>query len=247
MPEVVFKLVTLIFQGVKGLVFDLPAGTRYRHHFGELNVDDQQLKAGNEYRVAIAGDLSSIEGMQFTMNYNNKALELVNIEYGVAKEEHFGIFAKEGVVTASWNGNASNGVIATLVFRASADATLSEVLNLNSRYTAAEAYGRGGEQLGVALNFAGAQSKVAGFELKQNTPNPFVGETVIGFNLPVAGEATLTIQDVTGRTLRVVRGQYGEGYNQVTLKSADLGATGVLYYTLQSGDNTATRKMIILE
>lgn len=190
-----------------------------------LNVEDQELKAGNEYRVAISGELSSIEGMQFTMNYNNKMVELVNIEYGVAKEEHFGVFTKEGVITASWNGNASNGVIATLVFRASANANLSEVLNLNSRYTAAEAYNRAGEQLGVALNFAGAQSKVAGFELKQNTPNPFAGETVIGFNLPAAGEATLTIQDVTGRTLRVVRGQYAEGYNQVTLKSADLGAT----------------------
>lgn len=212
-----------------------------------LNVDDQQLKAGNEYRVAISGDLSSIEGMQFTMNYNNKLVELVNIEYGVAKEEHFGIFTKEGVITASWNGNASNGVIATLVFRASADANLSEVLNLNSRYTAAEAYNRSGEQLGVALNFAGAQSKVAGFELKQNTPNPFAGETVIGFNLPVAGEATLTIQDVTGRTLRVVRGQYAEGYNQVTIKSADLGATGVLYYTLEASDFVATKKMIIVE
>jgi len=212
-----------------------------------LNIDDQQMKAGNEYRVAIAGDLSSIEGMQFTMNYNNKVVELVNIEYGVAKEEHFGIFAKEGVITASWNGNASNGVIATLVFRASADANLSEVLNLNSRYTAAEAYGRGGEQLGVALNFAGAQSKVAGFELKQNTPNPFAGETVIGFNLPVSGEATLTIQDVTGRTLRVVRGQYAEGYNQVTIKSADLGATGVLYYTLEASNFVATKKMIIVE
>jgi hypothetical protein len=87
----------------------------------------------------------------------------------------------------------------------------------------------------------------AGFELKQNTPNPFAGETVVGFNLPVAGDATLTIQDVTGRTLRVIKGAYAQGYNQVILKSNDLKATGVLYYTLESGEFRATRKMVVLE
>ncbi|MBK7474797.1 MAG: hypothetical protein IPI11_01805 [Haliscomenobacter sp.] len=60
-------------------------------------------------------------------------------------------------------------------------------------------------------------------------------ETVIGFTLPVAGEATLTIQDVTGRTLRVVKGQFAQGDNQVTVKSSDLNATGVLTYTFTSG------------
>ena len=211
-----------------------------------LNVADQALKAGNEYRVEVAGDLKSIEGLQFSMSYDVNAIELVDVEYGVAKEENFGIFAKEGVITASWNGDANSNTFATLVFRATADANLSEVLNLNSRYTAAEAY-RNNDQLSVALNFAGAQAEVAGFELKQNTPNPFAGETVIGFSLPVAGEATLTIQDVTGRTLRVVRGQFAQGYNQVTLKASDLNATGVLTYTLEAAEFTATKKMIIVE
>ncbi len=211
-----------------------------------LNVADQALKAGNEYRVEVAGDLKSIEGLQFSMSYDVNAIELVDVEYGVAKEENFGIFAKEGVITASWNGDANSNTFATLVFRATADANLSEVLNLNSRYTAAEAY-RNNDQLSVALNFAGAQAEAAGFELKQNTPNPFAGETVIGFNLPVAGEATLTIQDVTGRTLRVVRGQFAQGYNQVTLKATDLNATGVLTYTLEAAEFTATKKMIIVE
>ncbi|MEY4108267.1 MAG: hypothetical protein RL181_2609, partial [Bacteroidota bacterium] len=52
---------------------------------------------------------------------------------------------------------------------------------------------------------------------------------------------------VTGRTLRVIKGAYAQGYNQVILKSNDLKATGVLYYTLESGEFTATRKMVILE
>ncbi|MFM8449048.1 MAG: T9SS type A sorting domain-containing protein, partial [Haliscomenobacter sp.] len=212
-----------------------------------LNVAEQALKAGNEYSIAFSVDLSQVDGYQFTLGLDLNAVELVNVEAGVAKEENFGIFAKEGVITASWNGDANSSNLFTLVVRAKADANLSEVISLNSRYTAAEAYNKGGEQLNVALNFTGSQPVAAGFDLKQNTPNPFAGETVVGFTLPVAGDATLTVQDVTGRTLRVVKGTYAQGYNQVTLKANELKATGVLYYTLESGEFTATRKMVIIE
>ena len=50
--------------------------------------------------------------------------------------------------------------------------------------------------------------------------------------------------DVTGRTLRVVRGQYGAGYNQVLLKSEDLRGRGLLFYSLTSGAFRATRRML---
>jgi hypothetical protein len=45
----------------------------------------------------------------------------------------------------------------------------------------------------------------------------------------------------------VINGQYAKGYNQVSLKSTELSATGVLTYTLKAADFTATRKMIIVE
>ncbi|MEZ4982099.1 MAG: T9SS type A sorting domain-containing protein [Saprospiraceae bacterium] len=82
----------------------------------------------------------------------------------------------------------------------------------------------------------------------QNTPNPFKsGVTTIGFNLPEATEATLTISDVSGKILRVVQGNYPEGYNMIELNSADFNATGVMYYQLETAKNTATKKLIILE
>jgi hypothetical protein len=211
-----------------------------------IQVPDMNLVAGNEYKVDFtAADLNGIEGFQFTINLDKKGLELVDIVSGIAAEENFGIFTEEGVVTASWNGEAKGGVLFSLVVRAKSNATLSEVLNLNSRYTAAEAY-KGGEVMNVGLNFNASKASAI-YALYQNTPNPFAGETVIGFNLPVAGEATLTIQDVTGRTLKVINGQYAKGYNQVNLKSNDLTATGVLTYTLKAADYTLTKKMIVVE
>ncbi|NNF33030.1 MAG: T9SS type A sorting domain-containing protein, partial [Saprospiraceae bacterium] len=87
----------------------------------------------------------------------------------------------------------------------------------------------------------------ATFSLDQNEPNPFDEVTVIGFRLPESGNATLTVYDVSGRVITNVRGNYAQGYNEIKLKKEDLNATGVLYYTLKSGDYNATKKMIIIE
>jgi hypothetical protein len=111
----------------------------------------------------------------------------------------------------------------------------------------AEAYNNAGEAMNVALNFNSGAIAEAAFELKQNMPNPFKGETMIGFNLAEASKATLTINDVTGRVLKVVRGEYAKGANQISINSKDLPASGVLYYTLTAGEYTATKKMIIIE
>jgi hypothetical protein len=64
--------------------------------------------------------------------------------------------------------------------------------------------------------------------------------------LAKATTATLTISDVTGRILKSVRANYAKGLNQVTLKASDLNASGVLYYTLEADDFTATKKMIVV-
>ncbi|WP_421796223.1 ice-binding family protein [Haliscomenobacter sp.] len=216
---------------------------------GTLNIQaaEAALKAGQEYSVEFnAADLKSVQGYQFALSLDKSKVELLDIVYGVAKAENFGVFQNEGVITTSWNGDFKQGALFTLVLRAKADAQLSNTLSLN-RVVSAEAYSQNNEQLGVALQFGKAEALANGFELKQNTPNPFNGETLISFNLPKASAATLTISDVTGRVLKSIRADYAKGFNQVILKAADLNATGVLYYTLEVDDFTATRKMVLLK
>ncbi|MFZ1497582.1 MAG: T9SS type A sorting domain-containing protein, partial [Saprospiraceae bacterium] len=98
----------------------------------------------------------------------------------------------------------------------------------------------------VALSFNGEVQEAA-FALYQNTPNPFKAETTIGFTLPAAGEATMKVYDATGKLLKQVTGDYAKGYNEVKLKRADLSATGLMYYTLESANNTATKRMVLVE
>ena len=71
--------------------------------------------------------------------------------------------------------------------------------------------------------------------------------TQIGFYLPKADQATLTLHDMRGSVLKVIRAEYGRGYHQVEIKRSELPTTGVLYYTLESGEYVATKKMIIVE
>jgi len=216
-----------------------------------LNLEERELRAGDTYRVAFRSDqLADIEGCQFTLHFDASALSIADLEYGLATEEHLGLrFLDEGALTASWNptGAATSGeVLFTLVFRALKSGRLSEQLHLSSRITNAEAYDRAGALMEVGLRFSGKEAGDT-FELYQNYPNPFSEKTLISFLLPEAARATVRIQDLNGRVLKAIERDFDRGYNELRIERHELPARGVLYYSLETGDYYATRKMIVLE
>jgi hypothetical protein len=81
--------------------------------------------------------------------------------------------------------------------------------------------------------------------LLQNQPNPVGEETVIGFQLSTASQASLTIRDISGRLVFEQMIDATAGINQLRINRNVLGAAGVLTYTLTAGDFTATRKMVV--
>ena len=82
------------------------------------------------------------------------------------------------------------------------------------------------------------------FALYQNEPNPFEDQTTIGFTLPAASAATLTVYDEIGRVVFTQQGDYGKGYNAIAIDRMMLNTTGVLYYKLETATDVATKKMI---
>jgi hypothetical protein len=198
-----------------------------------------------------ANQMKQIEGLQYTIDFDTDNLEFLDIKAGDLLKmdlNNFGLtMIESGLITSSWNATAVNdeATLVTLTFKAKSKGQLSKSLNISSKYTRAEAYHVNGEQMDIALSFDGKVN--SGFELYQNQPNPFQGSTLIGFNLPTASTATLTIYDMAGKILKVVKGQYGKGYNEITLSGSELNNTGVLYYQLDTPTATATKKMIVLE
>ncbi len=235
-------------------------GAEERNINGTLNflIEDQQYTNGDRVVVDfLAKDFDAINGYQFTLNFDADAMEFVDAKAGAlaVANANFGFnFVQEGVITASWNEAqaqkvADNEVLFSLEFKATKAIRLSDAIGINSRYTRAEAYNQTG-LLDVALVFDTDNGLVVtsgAFELFQNQPNPFNDVTTIGFNLPQASKASLKIFDVNGRVLKLVSGEYNKGYHQIDVNKADLQATGVLYYELSTANNSATKKMIILD
>ena len=219
-------------------VDDRSAGTAY------FDIADQTVKAGDEVVVHFKA-ADQLAAYQFTLNLDGlEVLELMPGENMTT--DNFAVFAAEKAVTAAVDANAGAFAIR---FRATQNGALSRMLGVSSRITKAEAYDNSGEHSEVVLRFNGANGTIlagAGFELLQNTPNPFKHTTDISFNLPEAADATLTITNAEGRTVKVVKGSYGKGMNTVTINRADL-PTGILFYQLDTPANSATKKMIVTD
>jgi hypothetical protein len=56
----------------------------------------------------------------------------------------------------------------------------------------------------------------------------------------------LTIRDVKGALIYQLKGSYAKGQSKVVLTQEQLRTPGVLYYTLETSDFVATKKMVIV-
>ena len=210
-----------------------------------FDVQDRSVKAGEEFDVTFKS-AQALKGFQFTASLNGlKAISTVNAE---------------NVTEGNFNMNVANAMAVsidgaqefTVHFRAEKAGKLSEMLGVSGSITRAEAYGECGignaecgvTRLGVAFRFDGKTIAGVGFELYQNQPNPFVSKTFIGFFLPEAAEATLSVYDETGRVVYQQKGQFAKGENNISLDRALINTTGVLYYKLETATDSATKKMI---
>jgi hypothetical protein len=247
------------FVGVKigdvdGNAAGLGNGTQARTN-GALNLiaEDVRYELGDEVRIAVRSDnFDEITGYQYTLHFDAGSLSYAGVESGAIElgDLNFGLNRlSEGTLTTSWhseNGVSSDDVLYTLVFKATSTGRLSESVRLSSSVTRAEAYTVSGETRGVSMSLRSSEAGLV-YELHQNQPNPFASETVIGFTLPKAMDASITIYDVTGKVLKYIEVAGEQGYNQVPVRSGDLSASGVLYYQLDTEDFTATKRMVVIK
>ncbi len=209
-----------------------------------FDVEDRAVKAGEVFTVDFNG-AERVQGYQFTMNFDG--LEVLNIAPGTdMRPDNFAVFAN--AITTSVDGTANEFAI---TFRAAKDGQISQMLGVSSRITKAEGYSLTNDRLDIAFRFRSPTGpegvtiiKGVGFELYQNQPNPFVNKTFIGFHLPEASSATLRIFDETGRMVFTQQGDFAKGYNTFAIDRQLITTTGVLYYSVVTATDSATRKMI---
>jgi hypothetical protein len=205
----------------------------------ELKVEDAELAAGQTHTIELTN--GELAGFQGTLELA-AGLELVNVSYegeGAMNLNRAG----EGLIAMAFNGPTA----ISLELRATEDLRLSEMIWMTDEITYREGTtasgGAGALNLHFETNFAPASAQN---RLLQNTPNPVTETTIVRFELAQAGPATLTLRDAAGRVVLVRDLDAVAGANQLELTRSDLGASGVLSYTLTAGDFTASRKMVVL-
>lgn len=91
------------------------------------------------------------------------------------------------------------------------------------------------------------ENKPSKYFLSDNYPNPFNPETKIEFALPNAGFTRLIIYDLRGREVtRLIDKELNAGVHTISWNASGF-ASGLYFYSLQSGNFIQTKKMMLLK
>jgi photosystem II stability/assembly factor-like uncharacterized protein len=101
---------------------------------------------------------------------------------------------------------------------------------------------------GVPVGIGNNNNEIpSNYLLEQNYPNPFNPVTNINFSIPKAGFTELKVYDAIGREVAVLySAQTPAGNHTVKFDAAEL-SSGVYFYTIKSGEFTATKKMALIK
>ena len=99
-------------------------------------------------------------------------------------------------------------------------------------------------QVGIAEQ---TNSNSGTYQLLQNVPNPFSGETEIVYNLPQQKEVSLKVYNLTGQLVSTIVNEKREaGWNHVKFNSSELPA-GIYIYRLSTNDGLLIRKLTVIK
>lgn len=85
------------------------------------------------------------------------------------------------------------------------------------------------------------------FALDQNFPNPFNPTTNIRYNIPEAGQVTLSVFNILGQNVRtLVNTRQSAGTHTIAFDASNL-SSGVYIYQLRFGSNVLTRKLTLIK
>ena len=181
-------------------------------------------------------------------------LDLIEERVGLLNDTHTQMamdeIAKELPSTFfAWFGPTIEGAAAT--FRIQGPSVIIEYAPQRATDHIHAIYRDPSNDYGVAFDIATAVSespatKPAAFSLQQSYPNPFNGETIIQFHLDRHGDVDLAIYNLAGQRLETILNEFRyAGQHTVRWYSRSL-SSGVYLYRLHFGDQTLTRKLVIL-
>lgn len=84
------------------------------------------------------------------------------------------------------------------------------------------------------------------FTLNQNYPNPFNPTTMISFGLATDSKYSVKVYNVAGQMVDQINGQAEAGLVEVSIDGSNW-ASGIYFYSVEAGQFSATKKMVLLK
>jgi hypothetical protein len=85
------------------------------------------------------------------------------------------------------------------------------------------------------------------FTLEQNYPNPFNPSTTISFQIPQSGIVKLVVYNMLGKEVTtLLNEEKTAGAYEVNFSVQNI-ASGIYFYTINAGNFTSTKKMILMK
>ena len=224
-----------------------------------ITVDQQNFRKGAQVAATFkAGFDEMILGMQFELAFDPSILKLKSINNGsiaINADQYSLAKIAEGRFRLSFDKVSGAAIsqeegLFSIQFEALADGDLSS-LQLIDQHIKAEVYDMAAQvyQLDLDVRASGMTSADASKPvLYQNTPNPFMDQTIIGYYVPTEGSVQLRIFDVQGKVVLQKTASHAKGEHQFTISRTEANLqAGIYYYQIETGEFSETKKMLILE
>jgi hypothetical protein len=85
------------------------------------------------------------------------------------------------------------------------------------------------------------------FAVYQNYPNPFNPSTTIRYDVPRESKVKLIVYDILGREVATLVDEVKKAGRYQSIWNANRFASGVYFYRLQAGENSAVKKLLLLK
>jgi len=236
----------------KANVYDHPIEERSSKKF-IIDIEDQKVKAGELVEVVLTSkDLKLVNGLQFTLNVDNKTAEILSFDPMMMDLDSKNVnleMLKYGKFNLSWNTDGDvtgEEKLFALQIVMKSDAELSKVISLDVKGITAEAY-NDDKIMDVMIDFTNHNNLQDELVLYQNLPNPWSETTEIKFFMPSDNTVAINIYDINGRKLYNKKLQVKVGINRIEIQKSEVNSSGVLYYELLSGDQRLMNKMLLIK
>jgi hypothetical protein len=225
-----------------------------------LSVQDRVLTKGEVVEFEIfATEFEALQAYQFVWEFNSDALNYVGYTDGQLTNLSPGNFGttmlSNGQLPHMWHSAIpvtmdQEGALYRLAFEVKESGImLSEVLSLTSGHLGLIAYDQFGKDMTIELRFLPVRDEDAPIEEGDffhygATPNPFSYQSMVKYRLAEESSVSLTIMDLQGRPMDVIRMDGKPGMNQFVLEHTLFPTPGMYIYVLHAGENRALGKLI---